>query len=178
MKYLKVLGPVAMAVAALVVFAASASATVLTSPAGSTYTGTVQAETEGEMIIHEPFVESRCKSKFLWEPTSHGPASTVKGPVNTFDVTECSGGTLVVPVKLGTFELHTRTGSADGDGTLTWTGAEITYLTSPPVLDCLYGLESQNADVGIVTGSKKTGGTAKVDMAATLIRVGGARSAP
>ncbi len=177
MKYLKISGLAVLAVAALMTFAAGASATSLTSPLGTTYTGVVQAETAGEMIVHGT-VESRCKSTFEWEVNGHGPGAPVKGPVNAFYLLECSGGTSVVPLKLGTFQLHTRTKSADGDGTLTWTGAEFAYKTSPPTIECRYGFESQNADVGILTGSISTSGTARVDIDAILIRVGGSPFCP
>jgi hypothetical protein len=159
---------------------ASASATTLTSPAGTAYTGPVKAETEGEMIVHEPLIESRCKSTFEWTPTSHGASVTVKGPVTAFYLTECSAGTTVFPVKLGTFEVHTRTEKADANGTLTWTGAEITSQTHAPIgtIDCLYGIESGNSHVGVITGSTNTGTTAKVDMEVTLVRVGGSPFCP
>lgn len=69
MKHLKMLGPLAAAVAMLAVFASNASATpVLTSPAGVEYTGTIHATLEeGTTTLIKAGVEDTCT-----ESTAHG----------------------------------------------------------------------------------------------------------
>lgn len=181
MKYLKRSATAVLAAAALMTFAVGASATELTSPAGTAYKGAVKAETEGEMVIHELWIESRCKSRLEWETPQQGPGITAAGPVKSLSLFECSGNTTVVPLKFGTFEIHTWTGEANGSGTLTWLGAQITILTHLPFLgtiDCVYGTAPQNADVGVITGSSSTGGTARIKLSATLIRLGGSQTCP
>jgi ABC-type glycerol-3-phosphate transport system substrate-binding protein len=62
MKYLKILGLAAIAAAALMAFAGTASATTLTSPKGTIVkTGTViHAVSEGHVVFDPPFSKSEC----------------------------------------------------------------------------------------------------------------------
>ena len=64
MKYLKMLGLMAVAAAAMMAFAGSASAATLTSPAG-TYAGpgtVIHAESEGHATLDSPIGQIRCNS--------------------------------------------------------------------------------------------------------------------
>jgi hypothetical protein len=81
MKHLKMLGLFVMAAAALMAFAGSASAATFTAPAGTEYTGSVDASLESgtTALLKAGFAEITCTS------------STVKGTLTTNSETEASG---------------------------------------------------------------------------------------
>src|SRR5215211_9472816 len=60
MKHLKIVGLAAMAAATLMAFASSASATVLTSPAGSEYTGTLTWTLSESLLMKAGFSNLTC----------------------------------------------------------------------------------------------------------------------
>lgn len=154
MKNLKTFGFAVAAVTAFMAFAAGASATTLTSPAGTTYTGAVQAESILENLhvyVGGQLVE-RCDSEFEWKAESHGAAATASGPVTAFSTSECSLD--VTLLKPGSFEVHTMSEANTGSGTVTWNGVEATM----PIFgaDCVYVLEKPY--VANLTGSKTVEG--------------------
>ncbi|HEY6731343.1 MAG TPA: hypothetical protein VI039_09985 [Solirubrobacterales bacterium] len=162
MKSLKMLGLLTVAAAALTAFGpASASATVLTSPAGSTYTGTLSAKAIGEVVFHG-FVTHTCKNSVIEaQVEQHGSLVTAAGKVNKMTFTEC-GSTHIAVIKPGTLEIHTDTATANGNGTVTLSGVEITY-----VLTSIFGsihctMIGNQFDLGTLTGSKNTGATARI----------------
>jgi hypothetical protein len=151
MKYVKMLGLLAVAAAALMAFTGVASATTLTSPSGTTYTSTIAA-TAGATSLHGPFTTVTCqKSTVEGQVESHGAGVTAGGSISTLDFSECN-----FPVKVlknGSLEVHATSG---GNGTLTTSGAEITIETS--IANCLFTTKS--TDVGTLTG----GTTAVLDI--------------
>ena len=173
MKYAKMLGLLAVAVTALMAFAGVASATILTSPAGTTYTSTIKA-TSTESSLDGAFVTVTCKhSAVEGKVESHGAGVTAGGKISSLTFTECNFPTTVK--KAGSLEIHTTkvtdangevTEPVNGNGTLTSTGAEIEIATS--VGTCIFTTSA--TDVGTVTG----GTTAKLDIASAKIpRTGG-----
>ena len=139
MKNLKTFGFAAAVATALMVFAAGASATTLTSPAGTTYTGAVKAESivEGLYVRQRP-AQTNSDAEFEWKAESHGAAATVNGPVTAFSLSECS--LKVTLLKPGSSEVHTMSEANTGSGALTWSGVE---ATMPMLgLDCVYELKN------------------------------------
>jgi hypothetical protein len=82
MRYLKQLGLLAVAAAALMVFAASVSATTVTSPEGTTYTGAIKA-TSSNAKLSGSFVTVECSESTLnSQVEQHGAGITVEGHLN------------------------------------------------------------------------------------------------
>lgn len=179
MKYVKMLGVLAVAAAALMAFAGSASASNLTSPTGTTYTNTITA-TAGATTLHGSFVSVTCnKSHVKGKVSQHGAGVTVKGNIEELSFTECNFPTTVETT--GSLEVHpirpkvsphTTCLAADGDtcdGTLTSTGAKVTITTS--VGSCTFTTNA--TPIGTVTGTSTTGSKAKLDISGTIPRTGG-----
>ena len=157
MKYVKMLGLLAVAAAALMAFAGTASATTLTSPSGTAYTGEIAA-TAGATELHGSFVTVKCNKSSVTgsKVESHGAGVTAKGPISSLTFSECNFPVSVK--KAGTLEVHATSG---GNGTLTSSGAEITIETS--IANCIF--TTSNTDVGTVTG----GTTAVLDINSAAI---------
>jgi hypothetical protein len=166
MKYLKMLGLAAVAVASLMTFAATASATTLTSPNGTTYTGNLQAES-GVLSWDGAFSTITCKNSTLGGTAeSHGAATTVGVKLSSLTFTECNFPFTVG--KPGSLEIHTEGATANGNGTITWSGMELAMHTS--VGTCIF--TTSNTHIGTLTGSDV--GKAQWDINATKIpRTGG-----
>jgi len=166
MKYAKMLGLLAVAAAALMAFAGSASATTLTitNPPGTKVVAPahtpIVAHAVGETIL-DGTVNIKCKKSLVeGETENEGSSSTtVKGPLSKLTFEECGANTVTV-VNKGSLEIHTDSATADGNGTLTSTGAEVTVLTHNILgtVHCIY--ITNETDVGTLDGSTKTGGTA------------------
>lgn len=169
MRYLKKLGIALLAAAALTSLASSASATTLTSPPGTTLgAGTkLTASLEGSLLT-EGLINLTC-------PTSHmegevegagGASETVRVPLTALAFGGCDPLTVHI-LDPGTLEIHTRTGSADGDGLVTWSGAEITTLHHGKFIGTVHCLYSSEAtQVGTLTGSSGESKTAAFDIEA------------
>jgi hypothetical protein len=171
MKYLKTTAAAALIVVSLAANAVPATATTLTSPAGTTYTSTLSLVSEGPFILHA-FETFRCESStFEGKVEGHGEWTTATAKVSSMAWLGCNHAFSVL--NRGSLEVHTDSASADGNGTLTWTGAElgIKWVTIFGSFDCLYTLS--NVNLGTVTGSKSTGGTATAGGGATKISVDG-----
>ena len=166
----RTLGLSAIAGAALLAFAGTATATQLTSPAGTVYTGSVHAESSGSIGYDTPFGPFECTSGTLAGSIGqHGAGVTVKATVTAQSFTGCSPSVTVKPLKGGTMEIHHVAGS--NNGTVTSSGYEIELFFNQFGLRCVYS--SNNTHVGTLTGSGVTGGTAVLDIAAALPRTGG-----
>jgi hypothetical protein len=166
MKYAKMLGLLAVAAAAMMAFAATASATTVTAPAGTLYTSTIEASSEGATSL-DGTVEVTCqKSTVKGSVASHGAGVTAKGSISSLTFTEC--GDDVVQVKnAGSLEVHSIGG---GDGTLTSSGAEVTVEADTIFGDvhCIY--TTSNTHIGTVKDG--THATMTIDSAA-IPRTGG-----
>ena len=94
MKYVKMLGLLAMAAAALMAFAGTASASTLTSPKGTTYTGNITA-TSTNSKLHGSFVTVECShSEAKGKVEEHG-AVDAGGKVSSLTFTGCNYVTTV-----------------------------------------------------------------------------------
>ncbi|MGN6256684.1 MAG: hypothetical protein ACTHN3_02895 [Solirubrobacterales bacterium] len=151
MKYVKILGLFALAAAALMAFAGSASATTLTAPEGTTYTSTIEATSEGHVILENSSIglKVECNSTVEGKVESHGTTVTAVGNISTLDFTNCTNGYVVTVLKKGSLEVHTDGETVTGNGTLTGSGQEVTIHT-PLGFSCTYA--TSGTDLGTVTG--------------------------
>lgn len=174
MKHLKL--TVLLAVTAAALFAAAgASATTLTG-AGETTLGVgteIKAESEGALSLHPPFGTISCNKASIAGKISNagGSTSTVQVTLETFTESECNA--TITVLKKGTLEIHTQSGSANSNGTVTWTGTELTTVFAG--FHCIFS--TNNTDIGTLTGSATTKGNATLDIAATIPRTGGSSGA-
>ena len=157
MKYVKMLGLLAVAAAAMMAFAGVASATTLTSPSGTTYTGNIAASAGLTELHGEAFSVACNKSAVSGKVEKHGAGVTAGGNIGSLTFSECSFPVTVL--KAGSLEVHATSG---GNGTLTSSGAEIT-IHGPFGINCLY--KTSGTDVGNLTG----GSNAKLDIDSSLI---------
>lgn len=153
MKYIKALGLLAVAAAALMVFAGGAWATSLTSSTGETPTLTA---TSPHPVWHNQSLgtETTCTESTL-EATveSHGAGQAVRGKLSK--VTFGSGGVQGVcgstHYKVLTFGSLSIVGaSATGNGTVSFTGTELTTQNTSIGISCIY--KTSSTHIGTLTG--------------------------
>jgi hypothetical protein len=148
MKYVKMLGLLAVAAAALMAFAGSASATEITSSEGST-PNIVATSTNSK--LDGSFVTVECgHSKVEGNVESHGAGVTAKGNVDFLSFTSCNYNvTITAP---GSLEVHADTTIPvqTGDGTVTSSNASISIHTS--VGTCVF--TTSGTDVGTLHGGE------------------------
>lgn len=160
MKYIKMLGLLAVAAAAMMAFAGTASATTVTS-GGSLYTSTIKAEA-GETTLHGVTTITCNKSVVEGTVEAHGADPvTAEGKISKLTFEECNQHVTVL--KAGKLIAHTDTsGTNDGNGTLTSSGAEITVQITGLGISCIFGSTTKEIDVGTLTGSDSS--HAKLDI--------------
>ena len=171
MKYAKMLG-LAVCAAALMAFvvAGTASATTLTGSGGTLGAGTtIESAAEGTTTLHPPIGDITCEESTVAGKTENagGASETVKGAISTLTFSKCNAE--VVVLEPGSLEIHTKTASADNNGTLTSSGAKVTVTFLG--FHCIFS--TSGTDIGTVTGSATTGGKATLDIEATIPRTGG-----
>ena len=145
MKHLKMLGLFAMAAAALMAFAGSASAATFTAPSGTTYTGTVLASLEGTAFLDAGPFNDTCE-----KGTVHGHITTntethATGPITAMFFEECTVTTKTLSSK-GTLTIAKGTKAVSG------TGVEVT--TGAFGFTCIYGMGA-----GTTLGTAKNTGS-------------------
>lgn len=162
MKYVKMLGLLALAASALMAFAATASAVTLTSPTGTVYTSTITAESEGTATeLHGSFITVSCKKSHVeGKVEQHGSGVTAKGNISTLSFSECNFPVKVL--KAGSLEVHAISCNVNNEctGTVTSSEAEVTIETS--IANCLFTTKA--TDVGTLTPTNDTGGHATLDI--------------
>ena len=167
MKYIKMLGLLAVAAAALMAFAGSASATEITSSTGKT--PTIKA-TSTNTALDGAFTTVTCgHSEVGGTVEAHGAPNDAKTPatgkITTLDFTLCNYPVTVV--NNGTLSVTGTTPT--GNGTLTSNGAKVAIHTS--VGTCVF--TTSNTHIGTVTGSNNTGGHAVLDITGKIPRTEG-----
>lgn len=162
MKYVKMIGLLAVAAAALMAFAGPASAK-LTSPSGTTYGGTIHA-TAGTTSL-DGSIDVTCTSSTVTGTVSSGSTS---GPVSSLSFSGCGKDTVTV---LGS-PSHGNAGTlAISGGSVFSSEAEVTVqlhrsvLGFPITTHCVY--VTNNTNVGTFTG----GSPAKLDIDSAQIPV-------
>jgi hypothetical protein len=159
-----------VAAIAAMALASSASATILTSPEGTTYTGELQAEAIGALVVHNnSFSSYTCgTSTASGKVEAHGASTTVSGLLASWTLGNCNKEVKVL--KLGKIEIHTEKESSNGNGIVTASGTEVTIFDGST--DCIY--TTNNTYLGVLTGSNTTGGNAKLLISSAAVpRTGG-----
>jgi hypothetical protein len=171
MKYLKIMGLAAIAAAALMAFAGSASATVLTGAGGTTLgTGTkIVAVNEGTVTLDPPFGKIECnESEVAGKTTNAGKlgeaTELVKGSIETLTFASCNA--TVTVIKKGELSIE---GTGSNNGLLRGTGQEVTVELLGT--HCIFS--TNGTALGTLTGSSTTTSTATLDISATIPRTGG-----
>lgn len=147
MKQFKAPGAAVVAVAQIVLmlFAANAAATTVTSPTGTVYTGEIKGETEGHGVLDNPVAKIECRVSVEGKIESHGAGSTVKGKGVGNLLEGCTNSWHKTTVASGTVEAHWTSGY---NGVLTSSGATIEATRFG--LTCRYVTSS--TQIGIITG--------------------------
>jgi hypothetical protein len=115
MKYVKMLGLLAVAAAALMAFAGTASADTATSPTGTTYTGSLHASSEGHAVLHNPIAKIECPSTVGGTIDTHGPGVKVSGAISTLTFNNCTDSWHVTVVAAGRLSADGYASGYDGD---------------------------------------------------------------
>jgi hypothetical protein len=164
MKYVKILGPLAVAATALMAFASTASATTLTSPKGTTYTGEFHA-TAGALTLHGVKTLTCESSTMSGKVETHGSSSTVEGTINTLTLSECGTDDATIELK-GKLIAHTSPNNVT-EGTVTSDGATILFHVTSLGITC--GYKTEETDLGTLTTSAASGETAVLMIDAAAI---------
>jgi hypothetical protein len=166
MKYAKILGLAAMALAAFMALAGTASATSLTTNEGTT--PKIEA-TSTNAVLTGPFGFGTiaCEHSLVkGTVTEHGTNITVGGPITELTFTKCTGGEPTSPVvKPGTLQVHGT--STTGNGTVTSFNADV-IVHKTLLGTCTFTTASTGTDIGTLTGTNVTKGNAVLDISATI----------
>ena len=175
MKHIKMLGLFAVLATALMALAGTASATILTNketkqlPVGTA----IHANSENTVqpvTLHPPVGDITCTSSTVAGTIGNAGSGSTTVSGNNSSLTFGGCNATVTVLKAGSLEIHTRTATADGNGTLTSTGAKVTVVLFG--VHCVF--ETNATDIGTLTGSKNVGGkTATLDIEATIPRTEG-----
>jgi hypothetical protein len=163
MKYIKMLGLLAVAAAAFMAFAGTASATVLKSGGTTLGSGTKIESTGTNAVLKAGFATIECAHSEVDGKTSNtgGASETVEGAISTLSFKECNATVNVL--KKGSLIVHHTSGS---NGTVTSQGAEVTVAIGST--SCTYGTPTATS-IGTLSG----GGPAVLNASANLERVAG-----
>lgn len=167
MKYVKILGLLAVAATALMAFAATASADIATSPTGTVYTGSIVAEAEGHAVLDNPVAKIECASKVEGTLTTHGKDVKVSGPISSLTfgspVGTCTGGWHVTVLEAGVLSVDAQ---ANGHGDVFSKGAtvESTIKAGESTITCRYA--TNTTTVGTLTPNGD--GMATMDISAAI----------
>jgi hypothetical protein len=170
MKYVKILGLLAVAAAALMAFAASASATTVTSPTGTAATlttGSGETHKKGTQIhaiseegavagtshvlLHNSNASIQCNSTVEGDLESQGAGVTAKGEIDILTFTNCTNGWTVTVDVRGSLEVH-WVGPSGYNGTLTSSGATVTAVLHTIFGDITCRYATNATHIGTVTG--------------------------
>lgn len=174
MGYMKMLGLLAIAVAALMALAGSASAAKLTSPTGTQLgAGTVIKATAEKVVYIDGSVDVSCKNGHIEASVTnaggnHGVTTTVEANLTKLEFTDCAD--TVTVVTLGTLSFHSL---GNNNHTVTSSGLDITVQLHrtvfgfPITTHC--GYATNNTDIGTLTGSShSSGGRATLHLSGRL----------
>jgi hypothetical protein len=153
MKYVKLLGLLAVAAAALMAFAGTASATTVTTTTGGLpATPTIHAVNEGgHVTLANPIANISCSSTVEGTVTTHGAGVTATGHISILEFTGCTNGWHVTPIKnadgtYGTLEIHW---TSEHNGLLTSKNTKVT--TTRLGVNCVYETGA-GTSIGTVLG--------------------------
>ena len=162
MKYVKMLGLLAVAAAAMMAFAGTASATVTYN--GSAYTGTIEATSTNSNL--DGTIDVACSHSVVAGSTASGATTSA---ITTLTFTGCGADT-VSPVEDKTNKNFGYL-SIDSNGTISAEGTEVTVQVHrsvfgfPVTTHCIYKTATKpGTDVGTLTE-----GTTSIELAGTNI---------
>jgi hypothetical protein len=163
MKYIKMLGLLVMAAAALMALAGTASATVLEGSGGNLPKGTKIEMTGTNVILKAGFATIECSHSEIDGTTSNagGAGETVSMTVSNWTIIECNAG--VTTIRKGTTVKHHSSGSNG-----TWTSTEWEWTVAKNGVSCTYGTPTATS-LGTLSG----GSPAVLNASASLTRVSG-----
>lgn len=159
MQYLKIRGSVVVLAMLLMGLPGVASATTGTSPAGTTYTGTVHAVSLGHLELHNPAANIKCTHTLHGNVIGHGSTNTLTVQLIETRLTNCTEGWTVTANSPGHLEIHHTNGF---DGTVTSKGATYTAVNDAIGITCRY--KTENTSIGTFTG----GSPALIDINGSL----------
>jgi hypothetical protein len=158
MKFVKMLGLLAVAAAALMAFAGTASADSATSPTGTTYTSTISASAEGHAVLDNPIAKIECASTVSGSITGHGAGKAVSGPISSLTFTGCTDSWHVTVVASGTLSVENN--ASGYNGTVKSTGATVEATR--------FGISCRYATNGTTVGTATGGTPATMDISASI----------
>jgi len=165
MKHLKMLGLLVMAATSLMAFASSASATaILTSPAGTAYTGEIHATLEkGTSAVLEAGIKDTCTESTVSGTIETNNTEHAAGPISVLTFGTPEAGT---PCSQDTVVKTAGRLTIDDTGTVFTEGSRVEVKVTSLGITCFYGAETGKVDIG-----KLTGGTpATMDITATELQ--------
>lgn len=159
MKHLKMLGLAVLAVGAFMAMGGSASAAaIITSPAGTEFTGEVHETLTGSWIIKDGVANITCTEVTrIWDVTTN-TATVAGGPYTKTTFSGCGSASVVV-LKAGSREV-TSGGGVKGSG------SEVTF--SALGTSCVYG-----TGTGTTQGTLNNGSPATMTESASLTKISG-----
>jgi hypothetical protein len=163
MKPLEILAVAAVVAFALALGAGGASANPLTSPVGTSYTSTLKAESSS-WKLSGTFTAVECKGSTLEGKVESDSETMAAGNLSSLSFKECNFATTVK--KPGSLEIRP---AGEGKGTVISSGAEI--IVSSSVGECVF--TTNNTDIGTLTGTDVTSGSAVLDLSEGLPRTAG-----
>jgi hypothetical protein len=160
MNNFKLFGLLAVATTVVMAFAAHASATTITSPTNTAYTGEILATAEGHAILKNPVATIECSSRLQITSLTHGSGQTAKGAIESFlwgekegvYLGKCTNNWHVTTVSPGSLEIHWVENHV---GTVTATGLKQTATHLG--ITCVY--ETSATHIGTLTDSHTAGDT-------------------
>jgi hypothetical protein len=137
----------AVAAAAMMAFAGTASADYLTtSTGGATAEPTIHAASEGgHVVLANSFANIECASTTEGKPNTHGTGEAVSGPISSLTFTGCTNSWHVTVASPGSLSV---TWTGGHNGALSSSGASVS--TTRFGVTCNY--ETNNTAIGTVTG--------------------------
>jgi hypothetical protein len=166
MKYLRMLVFLAVTAAVPLLGAATATATTLTAPAGTVYTGTIQTSSEGYLTMHNAVGTISCQVSGEGKVEQHGAGITASGKRSTLHITGCTNGAVHPITTAGVLEIHNL---GNNRGTVTSNGARVTVTMFG--FEC--GYSTTNTDIGELTGASTPTGHATLHVKASIPRTHG-----
>jgi hypothetical protein len=160
----KIVWSLAIIGSSLMALVATASATTVTAPAGTPFTGTYQAASEGHVKFHNPVALIECGSAVDGHLSSHGAAVTASGPITSLSFTGCTGGWTYTVNSPGTLEVHRIAGTSNA--TLTSSGTTLTAFHHTLGFNCRY--VTNNTTIGTITSAPSNTGHATLDVSAQI----------
>jgi hypothetical protein len=152
MKHLKILGLLAVAAAAMMAFAASASADYLsTTTGGAEASPTIHAVNEnGHVSLHNPEANIECASTTSGAPNTQGAGESISGPISSLSFTGCTNGWTVTVNAAGS--LTTVANNKNHGGTLSSSGSTVTATLNLFFFHITCRYATNNTSIGTITG--------------------------